>query len=641
MKKLKLLSLLFAGAFMLNFTGCFSNNSNNNDGGNGNNGGNGGGGTGGDSTRITDTRGLTPEEYTVMNTVGTDALGRVISEADKARDGKRYVGIWYSLWEGQHTYMQSAIYDNEKLLSTPEGAEKLASTENCEETRMDEFHFCSEPLYGYYNMKDPWVVARHIELLTAAGIDYLCFDTTNAIVYNDVAKLVLETLQKYQNQGFKVPKAMFYVNSNAGTTARKIYSDFYQTDKYDDVWFSPNGKPMMCGITADNRGASDQVRIDPNYEDVVPDSIADRFDLRESQWPTGSIEHENALPWMSWKYPQTIHPNLNSISVSVAQHDPYQINFSAKGEHSSRGYDHITKKLYSNYQEGQNFESQWQSVFDYESQGKKVENVLLCGWNEWMAIKTFNGNETVFCDVYNEEYSRDIEMMKGSCGDNFYLQMARNVREYKYTEAKHYKYQKMTIDLSDTTLSQWGGVKAHYRDFSGDAMKRDHLDAVDKDRYVDTSNRNDITDVKVVHNSTDLFIYVKTNGLTPYNGTDKNWMTVLIGTDSNAANFETYQYIVNRSPQQNGYTSIEKSTGGYAWQDAGNAQYKTYASNSANADLDVIVYKIPLASLGLTADKCHIRLKVTDNVTRPDDIMDYYISGDCAPIGRLSYSYGY
>ncbi len=591
-------------------------------------------------TRITDTRGLSAEEYTVMNTVGTDALGRVISEADKARDGTRYVGIWYSLWEGQHTYMQSAIYDNEKLLSTPEGAEKLASTEDCEETRLNEFHFCAEPLYGYYNMKDPWVVARHVELLTAAGIDYLCFDTTNAIVYNDVAKLVLETLQKYQNQGFKVPKAMFYVNSNAGTTARKIYSEFYQTEKYDDVWFSPNGKPMLCGITADNRGASDQVLSNPNYQDTIPDSIVDRFDLRESQWPQGSIEHENALPWMSWKYPQSIHPNLKSMSVSVAQHDPYQINFSAKGEHSSRGYDHITKKLYANYEEGQNFESQWQSVFNYESQGQTVENVLLCGWNEWMAIKTFNGNETVFCDVYNEEYSRDIEMMKGSCGDNFYLQMIRNVREYKLAEAKHYKYQKMTIDMSDQTLTQWANVKAHYRDFSGDAMARDYVDAVEKDRYTDTSNRNDITDVKVVHNATHLFIYVKTNGITAYNGTDKNWMTVLIGTDAGGANFENYQYIINRSPQANGTTSIEKSTGGFNWTGAGNAQYQLYATDS-QAGNDVIVYKIPLNALGVTADSCHLRLKVTDNVTNPEDIMDYYISGDCAPIGRLSYSYGY
>lgn len=585
-------------------------------------------------TRVEDTRTLTSEQYTALNTVGTDALGRVIEEADRAREGTRYVGIWYSLWEGQHTYMQSAIYDNQVLLSTEEGAAKLASPDDCEETRLNEFHFCSQPLYGYYNMRDPWVVARHVELLTAAGVDYLCFDTTNAIVYNEVAELVLNTLQTYQNQGFKVPKAMFYVNSNTGTTARKIYNAFYQTEKYDDIWFSPNGKPMICGITSDNRGASDQVLANPDYSDVFPDSIAERFDLRESQWPQGSIEHENALPWMSWKYPQSIHPNLKAISVSVAQHDPFQINFSAKGPTSSRGYDHTTKKISKDYGAGQNFESQWKTVFDYEAQGKTVENVLLTSWNEWMAIKTFNGNETVFCDVYNEEYSRDIEMMKSDLGDNFYLQMIRNIRKYKYEDAKHYKYQKMTIDLADETLAQRENVKAHYRDFAGDAMERNYKDAVNKGTYTDTSNRNDITDVKVVHNSTDLFVYVKTaKEITAYNGTDTNWMTLYLGNDSQDADFQTYQYIVGRSPKSDGTTSVEKSTGGFNWKNAGNAEYKLYG--------DVIVYKIPLSLLGVSADSCHLRLKVTDNVTHPDDIMDYYISGDCAPIGRLSYSYGY
>lgn len=614
----KFLALLCAGALCMGLAGC---------------GGTGGTGEG-TIERVTDDRDLTPEQYTVLNTVSTDALGRAFSEADGEREGTRYVGIWYSLWLGQHTYMQTDIYDNQVLLSTAEGSAALASTEDSELSRLNEFHFCSEPLYGYYNMQDPWIVARHIELLTAAGIDYLCFDTTNAATYPEVVTLVLDTLQKYQNQGFDVPKAMFYVNSNTGTTVRKIYNDFYQTEKYDDVWFSPNGKPMIVAITSDNRGASDQTMNNPDYADVFPEEFRDRFDVRESQWPQGIIEHENALPWMSWKYPQSIHPNLKAISVSVAQHDPVQINFSAQGPTSSRGYDHKTGKIYENYQAGQNFESEWQTVFEYEEQGETIENVLLCGWNEWMAIKTFNGNETVFCDVYNEEYSRDIEMMNGSCGDNFYLQMIRNLRQYKFEEAKHYKYQKMTIDLDDTTLAQWESVKAHYRDFAGDAMERNFTDAVGKSMYTDTSNRNDITDVKVVHNSSDLFIYVKTqDDITAYNGTDTNWMTVLVGTDSDDESFENYQFIINRNPKEDGTTSVEKSKGGFNWASAGSAEYRLYGN--------VIVYKIPLSLLGLDADNCHIRLKVTDNVTNPSDIMDYYISGDCAPIGRLSYSYGY
>ena len=100
-------------------------------------------------------------------------------------------------------------------------------------------------------------------------------------------------------------------------------------------------------------------------------------------------------------------------------------------------------------------------------------------------------------------------------------------------------------------------------------------------------------------------------------------MTLLIGATENNNGFNGYDYIINRSPKTDGTTSIEKSTGGY----------RVYGN--------VIVYKIPLATLGLTSDNCHIVFKVTDNVTKPDDIMNYYISGDCAPIGRLSYSYGY
>jgi hypothetical protein len=78
---------------------------------------------------------------------------------------------------------------------------------------------------------------------------------------------------------------------------------------------------------------------------------------------------------------------------------------------------------------------------------------------------------------------------------------------------------------------------------------------------------------------------------------------------------------------------VEKSTGGYAWQTAGEASY-TVSGN-------VMQISIPLSALGLTKDNCYVQFKVTDNVTKYDDIMDYYVTGDSAPIGRLSYTYGY
>ena len=49
---------------------------------------------------------------------------------------------------------------------------------------------------------------------------------------------------------------------------------------------------------------------------------------------------------------------------------------------------------------------------------------------------------------------------------------------------------------------------------------------------------------------------------------------------------------------------------------------------------------MPLKALGLKDSKSlSLKVKVTDHITNPQDIMDYYVSGDSAPIGRLSYDY--
>ena len=49
---------------------------------------------------------------------------------------------------------------------------------------------------------------------------------------------------------------------------------------------------------------------------------------------------------------------------------------------------------------------------------------------------------------------------------------------------------------------------------------------------------------------------------------------------------------------------------------------------------------IPLASLGLNGDeKFTIDFKVSDGISDISDMMNYYVDGDSAPIGRLNYRY--
>ena len=575
---------------------------------------------------VLDQRNLTPFEYSMMNLVGTDALGRNIERKDQYKtDKERYVGLFYSVWLGQHPESQQGIYNITELMETEEGLAILNDPEGSSKSKTGDFHFWGEPLYGYYNSSDPWVSTRHIELLTMAGIDYLAIDTTNSIVYKDSITVLLNTLLKYQEQGFKVPKVLFYTNSYSGTTVDKIYADFYQTEKYYDIWFKPNGKPMIIGITENNQNASDQTKYG-EFTDFIDTFYHEIFDIKESQWPNGDY-NANAIPWMSWQYPQWNHNG--SISVPVAQHSHSRISASFMDPETKRGYNNLTGTIDPNFRAGTSFQTMWDSVFKAE---QDIHNVVVTSFNEWMAIKYVNANGVYFVDVYNEEHSRDLEMMRGGYNDNFYLQLMSNLRRFKMTDAKTYQHTFTNIDIkNESSIVLWDFVKSHYKDFAGDALKRDHQGAVRTLKYQDQSNRNDITDIKVAHNNTYLFFYVKTlEAITAYNGSDLNWMNIWIQTDSEKSHFEGYNYVLNRHPKQ-GVTSLERSTGGYQFELVGDVEY-TIKDN-------VMQVAIPIELLGLSANNLHLAFKVSDNVTNFSDIMDYYVTGDSAPIGRLSFYY--
>jgi len=79
------------------------------------------------------------------------------------------------------------------------------------------------------------------------------------------------------------------------------------------------------------------------------------------------------------------------------------------------------------YKYGLNFEEQWRRALELDP-----EVVFITGWNEWIAMQ-LNKTEgpAIFCDQFNLEFSRDVEMMKGGYGDNYYMQMAGNIRRFK------------------------------------------------------------------------------------------------------------------------------------------------------------------------------------------------------------------
>ncbi|MFC7524568.1 hypothetical protein ACFQRK_11460 [Parapedobacter sp. GCM10030251] len=554
--------------------------------------------------------------FSVMKLSGTDALGRRIEAVRKRPDDTRYVGVFYSVWLGQHHSEQQGIYDIQRLLDTNPSA--LKNPKGTSESPLHEFHFWGEPLYGYYSMSDPWIVTRHIELLTNAAIDYLCIDATNNVVYESATKNLLDALLNFQRQGFDVPKVVFYTNSSSGITVAKLYDLFYKSGMYETLWFKPGGKPLMIGITERNGNASDQTKYaqpERPFTEYIKPAMNDYFDVRESQWPNGDY-HPHSIPWMSWQYPQRNHSG--TVAVPVAQHSHSVIYASSMDPECSRGYNNRTKEVERDWTAGANFETMWDAVF---ASREKVDNVLATSFNEWMAIKYANDAHNVFfVDVYNNEFSRDIEMMKGGYNDNFYLQLVRNVRKFKFLDGN--------AAGGDSRGSE---RQATYVDFAGDARPRDFSNATGTGTYVDTSNRNDITEIHVSHDDEQLYFRIKTQAdITPYNGTDLNWMNILVRS-TGEKDFAGYQYIINRKPGSS-RTSVERSIGGYEWVSTGEASYKI----SGN----VMEVAVSLEQLGLTPESCAIEFKVADHVTKYDDIMDYYVTGDSAPLGRLSFRYG-
>ena len=87
---------------------------------------------------------------------------------------------------------------------------------------------------------------------------------------------------------------------------------------------------------------------------------------------------------------------------------------------------------------------------------------------------------------------------------------------------------------------------------------------------------------------------------------------------------------MNRTPGS-GKTSIEKRTAG-GWENVGEADYAVSGNR--------IFYRIPLSVIGANPARPAVTIKASDNVDGAADVMNFYVHGDCAPIGRFAYSYG-
>lgn len=283
------------------------------------------------------------------------------------------------------------------------------------------------------------------------------------------------------------------------------------------------------------------------------------------------------------------------------------------------------------------FQERWD-----EALAANPEFLYINDWNEWTAGKYQPGGPTkktlwlgrenpfYFVDQYNMEFNRGIQPMKGGYTDNYYMQMAQNLRKYKGVRPipEHSGYTKTKIDGK---FSDWNKVKIEFRDTKGDVTHRD-AKGYGGLHYTNNSGRNDIITAKVAVNEENVSFFAETaSPLTPC--TDSNWMLLVIDADNNSSTgWYGYDFLINKQIKDEETTTLMRY-------DESKAEWVEVAELPMAYSENKLEISVPRELLGLTGDAFVFDFKWSDNPAELKNPISFCTDGDAAPNRRFNYRF--
>jgi len=549
-----------------------------------------------------------------------DSLGRDVLSSTGSSE--KQVGIFYFLWQGEHG--TDGPYDNSKIVAeNPQSVSSEANWISSGGGSVGAHHFWGEPLFGYYTSKDKWVLRKHLQMLTDAGVDFIVLDTTNTGIYEDRVKDLIGIWYEYLLDGWDVPQIAFYTNTSSGDTMNRIYDTFYNNKdlnkKYPrlhDLWYQWDGRPMIIGLPDDS---------------VLRKDVKAYFRIKESQWPTEDRKADG-FPWMEFNrsltYKAVYGKGLKReiMSVSAAQHADsgrfsatawYGANDRTRSWHNGANDNRPNSAVY-----GFNFAEQWDFALSFDP-----EVIFVTGFNEWVAQRqpSLAGEPVVFVDCADTNGSRDIEPMNGLLGDNYYMQLVNYIAKFKGNAVKNKVIGNVPIDIN-SGFEQWSNPNiTSYKDYANDIVDRDCA-GFGNLRYTDKSGRNDIRSVKFSKDDNYLYFYANTTNILTL-PEDNKWMNLLLSVDNGNLKMNGYDYAVNIRRIGN-KTAVEKYNG---------TKFVQIGIADIITDSNNIMIRIERNLLGLKDKKIDLQFKWADNCNI-DDIYSFYTAGESAPYGRLNFT---
>ena len=629
--------------------------------------------------------------------VATDAIGRVMptnaETGDVKNDKRRVVGIFYITWHTQNFHSVPSPYTGDITKILQQSPEARNDSNHPAWKRYDPhmYHY-AEPEMGYFLSQDEWVIRKDISMLTDAGVDVMIMDVTNAVRYWDEWEVTFKTMQKMKAEGNPVPKFCFWAfNGPVITVVQELYNRIYKENKYPDLWFYWDGKPLLLYNSDPHHNASGGWvdNPNPNYSEDIANNpndpnhnnpyytqksltdytneIKEFFTLRtmwwgyyewagkrfigtEDNWSFGySLADERIQNMTPEELMSTHNGKHEQAAVTPAQHpvtmtqNPMGVGKSwtrRYGQPELNEYDmpevgyipYLDKTVDNPTHYGAYFQESW----DYALKGDP-EFLYINDWNEWTAMKFELGpgtqwlgriNPFHFVDQYNMEFNRGIQPMKGGYTDNYYMQMTQNIRRYKGSRPIP-EHTGYSECKIDGRFADWKNNTIEYRDTQGDIFHRD-AKGYGGTIYTNTSGRNDIITSKVAVGEQTISFYAETAGnITPH--TDKNWMLLLIDADNNSSTgWYGYDFIVNQSVKSDRITTLMRYN-------SEKKEWKEVADLAMRYTNNHIELAIPRQLLNLAEDKFILDFKWADNPEELADPISLCLNGDTAPNRRFNY----
>lgn len=365
---------------------------------------------------------------------------------------------------------------------------------------------------------------------------------------------------------------------------------------------------------------------DPRVQKLTPQELVSTHKGKIEEAAVTPAQHPISVIGKSWTREKG-EPSLNKYDLPDSAYVPWL----GKTVSDPEGY-------------GIYFQERWDEALKVDPQFLYIND-----WNEWTAGKYTSGkapgsespgpteflgrkNPFYFVDQYNSEFNRTVQPMKGGYTDNYYMQMAQNIRRYKGVRPipENSGYAVMKID---GVFDDWNRIETEYRDTKGDVAHRDY-NGYGGLHYKDTSGRNDLLTAKVAVDDQFLYFYAETDQpLTPSTG--ENWMLLLIDADQDpSTGWYGYDFLVNKNIRNRKQTTLmryDASKGSPRWIQAGILDY-AYTGNR-------LELKVPRKKLGLASDRLTFDFKWCDHPADLTDPTSLCTEGDAAPNRRFNYRF--